>query len=85
MYGCGGHLGHVTQIHPLNSLTLPKFELVRDFIPVMDTCKFEEVAAMPRTRCQIWAFKHSRASNSKMNCTIWLKLGHIRAFKPALV
>ena len=38
----------------VNDLTWPKFQLVRDFMPLLDTCKFEEVViktqeAMPRT------------------------------------
>ena len=38
----------------VNDLTWPKFQFIRDFMPLLHTCKFEEVViktegAMPRT------------------------------------
>ena len=33
-------------------------------------------------QCQLWAFQHSRASNSKTNCTIWPKFKFFRKFMP---
>ena len=55
-----------------NDPTWPKFEPVRDFMPLLDTCKFEEVViktegAMPSTMSNMFVFYHSRASNSKNN------------------
>ena len=62
---------------------------VRDFMPLLDTCKFEEVVvetegAMPRRMSNMF-FYHSRASNSKKSCTIWLKIELIIDFVLVLV
>ena len=67
----------------------PNSNLSRDFMPLLDTCKFEEVViktegAMPRTMSNMF-FYHSRASNSKKSCTIWLKFKLVRDFMPVLV
>ena len=40
-----------------NNLTWPKFELDRDFMPVLDTCKFKEVVIKTQgsiTRTTFW-------------------------------
>ena len=49
------------QITEVNDLTWPKFQLFRDFMPLLDTCKFEEVViktkgAMPRTKSNMGFF-----------------------------
>ena len=44
-------------------------------MPVLDTCKSEEVAIKTEgAMSNMGLFEHSRASYSKMNCTIWPKL-----------
>ena len=58
-------------------------------MPLLDTCKFEEVvikteSAMPRTMSNMF-FYHSRTSNSKESCTIWLKFELVRDFMLVLV
>ena len=73
-----------------NDPTWPKFQLVRGFIPLLDTCKFGEVvikteSAMPRTMSNMLFFYNSRASNSKKKCTIWLKFDLVRDFMLVLV
>ena len=72
-----------------NDQSWSKFELGRDFMPILDTCKFEEVvirteSAIPRTMSNMF-FYHSRASNSKKTCTIWLKFKLVRDFIPVLI
>ena len=54
-----------------NDLIWPKFEPVPDFMPLLDTCKFEEVViktegALPPAMSNMFCFfYHSRANNSK--------------------
>ena len=56
-YGFFSTLGQVT----LYCTYWPKFELVQNSVPVLDTCMFEEVAiksggTMPRTRSNMGCF-----------------------------
>ena len=58
-------------------------------MPLLDTYEFEEVViktegAMPWTMSNMF-FYHSRASNSKKSCTIWLKFELVRDFMLVLV
>ena len=53
--------GSMASNSEVNDLTWPKFELVRDFMPLLDTCKFEEIViktegAMPRRMSSFFVF-----------------------------
>ena len=59
-------------------------------MPLLDTCKFEEdviktEGTVSWTMSNLFFFYHSRASNSKKSCTIWLKLKLVRDFMLVLV
>ena len=76
----------------VNSLTWPKFELFRDFMAALVTCKYEEYPMKNEVTIDLflhykymWAyFRHSRASNTEVNSLIWPKFELIREFMAVL-
>ena len=65
----------------MKSQNLRELKLVRDFIPVLITCRFDEIPIkMKALSCPQHVlhymyigkkFQHSRASNSEVNGRIW--------------
>ena len=70
----------------------PKFELHRDFMPVLVTCKFDEDGTHSNLRKDgdtIFPIRsqweHSRANNSAVKSPTWSKFELIRDFMPVLI
>ena len=59
-----------------------KFELVRDFIPVMDTCKFEKLAI--NWKRSNMGFCSTQGKVTKTNSTIWPYFELVQDFMPDL-
>ena len=72
----------------MNPTRWPKIEIFQDYMPVLETCKFEKVELKTEeaslNKVKYGLFQHSRASNSKTKCTVWPKFKLVRDFMPVL-
>ena len=86
----GANFRHSRARNPeVNSLIWPKFELIREFMVVLATCKFDEdpiktESTIDRTRPNM-GFFGSQGQVTQLKSLIWPKFALIRAFMAVLV
>ena len=87
----GANFRHSRTSNPeVNSLIWPKFELIREFMAVLATCKFDEDlikigGTIDRTRSNMGFFSTQGQVTLDVNSLMWLEVEFIRDFMAVLV